>query len=69
MGIAGLGVGGGCGLALIGLGFGAGMGVGTQYINISPEFTESKTHRPNVFQQVSYAVKRLTTLTSVPPPK
>ena len=31
-----------------------------QYINISPEFVEGRTHRPNVFKQVQYAVKRLT---------
>ena len=31
-----------------------------QYINISPEFLEGRTHRPNVFKQVQYAVKRLT---------
>lgn len=26
------------------------------------EFTESKSHRPNVFQQVSYFVRRVSTL-------
>lgn len=68
IGIAGLGVGGGCGVG-VGLGWGVGVGLGTQYINLSPEFTEGKQHRPNVFQQVQYAIKRLTTLTSTPPPK
>ncbi|RMZ53405.1 hypothetical protein APUTEX25_004893 [Auxenochlorella protothecoides] len=61
LGFAGLGVGGGCGVGL-GLGWGHGIGLGAQYINMSPEFTESKSHRPNVFQQVSYFVRRVSTL-------
>ena len=68
IGILGMGIGGGCGLG-VALGWGVGVGYGTQYINMSPEFSESKTHRPNVFQHVQYAFKRLTTLTGTPPPK
>lgn len=40
-----------------------------QYIDVSPEFAESKQHRPNVIQQVQYAFKRLSTLASKPPSK
>jgi hypothetical protein len=68
LGIAGLGVGGGCGVG-IALGWGLGIGYGSQYINLSPEFIEGKLHRPNVFQQVQHAFKRLSTLTPEPPPK
>lgn len=42
--MAGLSAGGMCGV-VGGLGWGVGMGVGTQYINVSPEFTEGKQHR------------------------
>ena len=68
IGFLNLGVGGGCGVG-IGLGWGIGTGLGTEYINISPQFTEGKSHRPNLFQQLNYAFKRLSTLTSTPPPK
>ena len=32
-------------VALPGAGWGVGFGIGTQYINVSPEFTEGKQHR------------------------
>lgn len=47
IGVAGLSVGGMCGV-VAGLGWGAGVGMGTQYINVSPEFTEGKQHRCGV---------------------
>lgn len=58
IGIAGLGVGGGCGVGL-GLGWGFGAAVGAQYIDVSPEFNEARTHRPNPIQQVKYAIRRV----------
>ncbi|KAI3430794.1 hypothetical protein D9Q98_009206 [Chlorella vulgaris] len=67
LGVAGLSAGGMCG-AVAGLGWGVGFGLGTQYINISPEFAEGKQHRPNVFQQVQWIAKRLTTLNGKGPP-
>jgi hypothetical protein len=67
LGVLGLGFGGGCGIG-VGLGWGLGVGLGSQYINVSPEFAEGKTHRPNPIQQVKYAIKRLTTLTAKPVP-
>jgi hypothetical protein len=67
LGVLGLGFGGGCGVG-IGLGWGLGVGLGSQYINVSPEFAEGKTHRPNPIQQVKYAIKRFTTLTAKPIP-
>lgn len=66
IGIAGLGAGGGCGIG-VGLGWGIGVGIGTEYINVSPEFLESKEHRPNVFQHIQYAFKRISTLATPPP--
>lgn len=44
LGVAGLSAGGMCGV-VAGLGWGVGFGMGTQYINVSPEFTEGKQHR------------------------
>lgn len=44
LGVAGLSAGGMCGV-VAGLGWGVGVGLGTQYINVSPEFTEGKQHR------------------------
>lgn len=44
LGFAGLSAGGMCGV-VAGLGWGVGVGMGTQYINVSPEFTEGKAHR------------------------
>lgn len=67
LGVAGLSMGGMCGV-VGGIGWGKGFGLGTQYINISPEFTEGKQHRPNVFKQLQYVAKRLSTLQSTPPP-
>ncbi|KAL4436397.1 hypothetical protein ABPG77_009959 [Micractinium sp. CCAP 211/92] len=65
LGVAGLSAGGMCGV-VAGLGWGTGVGLGTQYINVSPEFTEGKQHRPNVLKQIQYVVKRLSTLQSTP---
>jgi hypothetical protein len=50
------------------LGWGVGIGLGTQYIDVSPEFAESRSHRPNVFKQLQYALKRVATLNRPPPP-
>jgi len=49
-----------------GLGWGFGAAVGSQYIDLSPEFNEARTHRPNPIQQVKYAVRRLVTLGAPP---
>lgn len=68
IGIAGLGVGGGCGVG-IGLGWGIGIAIGSEYIDVSPEFLEGKTHRPNVIKQVQYAIKRAVTLGNANPAK
>ncbi|PSC71797.1 O-glucosyltransferase 1 [Micractinium conductrix] len=57
LGVAGLSAGGMCGV-VAGLGWGAGFGMGTQYINVSPEFTEGKKHRPNIFKQAQYIVNK-----------
>ena len=39
-----------------------GVALGSEYIDVSPEFLEGKTHRPNVLKQVQYSIKRLVTL-------
>mmetsp|Transcript_4671 Transcript_4671/g.13366 ORF Transcript_4671/g.13366 Transcript_4671/m.13366 type:complete len:100 (+) Transcript_4671:606-905(+) len=65
IGIAGMGAGGGCGVG-VGLGWGFGSALGAQYIDMSPEFNEARTHRPGPIQQVKYAVRRLVTL-GMPP--
>ena len=46
----------------VGLGWGVGVALGSEYIDVSPEFLEGKTHRPNVLKQVQYSIKRLVTL-------
>jgi hypothetical protein len=68
IGIAGLGVGGGCGVG-VGLGWGLGVAIGSEYIDVSPEFLEGRTHRPNVIKQVQYAIKRVVTLGQAAPAK